>query len=79
MYGVPAEEAGHEVVGGAQEAPVDVATAYTGFSVSLPKVGSLRKQHDEAGWESTYDTQVLPFEESNAGRLERTLAKGEHT
>lgn len=53
-----AEEAGQEVTGGARGAPVNVVTAYTGFSVSLWKFGLQSKQHDEAGWAGTYETQV---------------------
>lgn len=44
VYETAEEQAGQEVTWGAQEAPVDVSAAYTGYSVSLPKVGWKRKR-----------------------------------
>lgn len=62
----------------AQEALVDVTAAYTGFSVSLPKVGLQIMQHKEASWAGTFETHVLLFAESDAGRLARAFDGGEN-
>lgn len=48
-----AEQTGRVFILGVRKVPVDDASAYTCYSVALPKVGLQSEQHEKAGWVGT--------------------------